>query len=269
MIDPSTVALFIPPNLKEFKLSLFERVGQKIVNAGGRIIRHDYDAVDALSDDLIPIVGCTPRFRNLVLDEWPKRNRKFIFWDRGYLRRFFVTWLPRGHDGGYYRWTVNSFQMKEVSDVPNDRWKKLKYDTQIRPWNKTGQHIIVAASGGTDYDDLFSDREWTERTVEQLRKLTTRPVRVREKETRVPLYDDLRMAHAMVTHGSIAAIESVIMGCPVFVHPFSAARFVGLTDISRINNPVYPDRQNWLYSLAYNQFNEQELVDGTLWRLLG
>jgi hypothetical protein len=31
---------------------------------------------------------------------------------------------------------------------------------------------------------------------------------------------------------------------------------------------VYPDRTQWLYTLAYSQFNEAELVDGTLWKLM-
>jgi hypothetical protein len=35
-----------------------------------------------------------------------------------------------------------------------------------------------------------------------------------------------------------------------------------------IEKPVYPDREKWLWSLAASQWNEQELVDGTLWRQL-
>jgi hypothetical protein len=82
------------------------------------------------------------------------------------------------------------------------------------------------------------------------------------------LQQDLEGAHALVTHGSIAAVESVICGCPVVVHPDSAAALVGLTDLAKIEKPVYPDRGKWLFSLAYSQFNETELVDGTLWREL-
>jgi hypothetical protein len=36
-------------------------------------------------------------------------------------------------------------------------------------------------------------------------------------------FNRLDGAHAMVPHGSIAAVESIILGCPVFVHPDSAA----------------------------------------------
>jgi len=60
----------------------------------------------------------------------------------------------------------------------------------------------------------------------------------------------------------------VVMGCPVFVDPDSAASLVGLTDLARIEQPIFPDREPWLRALSYSQFNEAELVDGTLWRLL-
>jgi hypothetical protein len=58
------------------------------------------------------------------------------------------------------------------------------------------------------------------------------------------------------------------MGCPVFVDPGSAAALVGKTDLNEIERPIYPERQAWLNSLAYSQFNEKELVDGTLWKLI-
>jgi hypothetical protein len=58
------------------------------------------------------------------------------------------------------------------------------------------------------------------------------------------------------------------MGCPVVVHPDSAAALVGLTDLRLVESPVYPERRRWLNSLAYSQFDERELCDGTLWRLI-
>ena len=266
-VDPARLAIFIPPGLKKFKLDLFERIGQRIIAAGGITLRHDYSLVESLSDDMIPIIGCTPQFRKLVLEEWPRRGRQFIYWDRGYLRRVFATWLPRGDHGGYYRWTLNNFQMQEIRDVPDDRWKALGIQDQVRPWNKSGKHIVVAHTGH-DYWDLFADREWSFRVAEELRKYTDRDIIVRDKESKVPLYDDLKDAHALVTHGSIAAVEAVVMGCPVFVHPFSTARLVGLTDMSLIETPVYPERFGWLHSLSYCQYNEAELIDGTLFRLI-
>lgn len=277
MIDPATVCLFIPPGLKKFKLDLFEGIGRKIIAAGGTTIRHDYDAVAKLSDEVIPIVGVSPQFRQLY-DDWKKRGRNFIYWDRGYLRRVFATWLPNGNamgvPGGYYRWHLNCFQMNQIRDVPSDRWDFIRRahpprdpGISLRKWKTSGRHIVIADTL-PDYWDVFADRQWVQRTVEYLKTVTDRKIVVRDKESKLPLDVELRDAHCLVSHGSIAAVEAVIMGCPVFVHPFSAASLVGETDFSKIETPVYPDREKWVHSLAYNQWNEKELVDGTLWRLI-
>lgn len=269
-VDPRQVALFIPPGLRKVKFALFERIGAKIQQLGGRVIRYDHAAIRRLPDELIPIVGCTPEFREDIA-QWCARGRTWIYWDRGYLRRVYATWLPRGSDmglpEGFFRWHIGRPQMGEIYDVPDDRWKFLRLDNQVRQWNRNGDHIVVADTL-PDYWNLFSDPQWTKRTVELLKQFTKRPIRIRDKESKVPLYEDLRNAHCLVAHGSIAAVESVVMGCPVFVTPMSAAALVGSTAFDKIETPVYPERQAWLNSLAYCQFHERELVDGTLWRLI-
>lgn len=275
-INPRDCALFIPPGLMKTKLALFERIGRHMEHLGGRVVRHDYAAIGRLPDDIVPIVGCTPQFRNFIAD-WQRRGRKWIYWDRGYLRRVYATWLPKGSGigipMGYYRWHINTPQMREVFDVPDDRWKFLRLDerceqgNQLKTWNKNGDYIVVADTL-PDYWNLFSDSNWMKRTVELLKRYTKRPIRVRDKESKLDLRIELANAHCLVAHGSIAAVESVVMGCPVFVEPISAAALVGSTDISQVENPVYPERMPWLRSLAYCQFTEDELCDGTLWRLV-
>lgn len=266
IIDPFKTALFIPDGLKKFKLNLFEGIGRKL----GRVVRGDVRKLGELPNDVIPVVGCTPALRSLY-EKWRETKRPFIYWDRGYLRRVFATWLPNGNDlgipMGYYRWHLNNFQMQKIYDVPDDRWKQLKLDKNVQPWKKEGRHIVIADTL-PDYWLLFADIGWARRTAEQLKKYTDRPIIIRHKESKTPLHVDLEDAHCLVTHGSIAAVESVVWGHPVFVDKMSAASLVGETDFSKIETPVYPDREKWLHSLAYCQFNERELVDGTLWRLI-
>lgn len=264
MIDSTKVALFIPPGLQKFKLGLFERIGTKI----GRVVRHDFDALGKLPDDIVPIVGCTLELRPLI-DEWQKRRRTFVYWDRGYCDRVFATCLPTGDDGGLYRWHVGSFQMKTVRDVPDDRWKETKASKIARPWQKGGRHIVIAAPSRT-YARFHRTENWIADTIDALARVTDRQLVIRDKEQykRRPIQMDIEGAHCLVTHGSNAAVESVILGCPVFVDKSSAAALVGQTDITKIESPIYPDREPWLRSLAYCQFDEKELVDGTLWRLM-
>ena len=80
---------------------------------------------------------------------------------------------------------------------------------------------------------------------------------------------DLEGAHCLVTHGSIAAVEAVILGCPVFVHADSAAALVGKTELKDIEKPAYPDRTAWAHALAHCQWNEHELAAGVHWKMLG
>jgi len=265
MIDPRSVALFIPDNLKKFKLKLFERIGDHIRQRGGQVVYHDGSKLDELPADIIPIIGCHPMVRPQI-DRWIQSGRPFIYWDRGYCRRIFATWLPRGENGGYYRWHLNSFQMRKIREVPKDRWLEMR--TDVAPWSMNGRHILIAAPSLT-YSDFHGTYDWTEKTVQQLHQLTDRPIRIREKLSPVALATDLRGAHCLVTHQSNAAAEAVILGCPVFVDDGSAAALVGQTDLTKIETPIYPERKPWLWSLAYSQFNEDELVNGTLWRLLG
>jgi hypothetical protein len=265
-IDPAKVALFIPPGLRKFKLKLFERIGALISIQAGRVIR-DERQLGQLPDHIIPIVGCTPTLRPLYQD-WITRKRTFIYWDRGYLRRVFATWLPRGIEGGYYRWHINAFQMTEVRDVPDDRWRALDLGKEVRPWKKGGRTIVIADTLPDYWDVRGLPRDWSQRMAGQLKTRTNRPIIVRHKESGMSLQEQLKDAYCLVAHGSIAAVEAVVMGCPVFVDKESAAALVGKVGFDDIENPVYPDRYKWLCSLAYNQWNEAELCNGTLFRML-
>jgi hypothetical protein len=267
MINPKKTALFVPPGLQDFKLALFERIGLKIHQAGGLIVRHNFEMLDALPAETIPIVGCSPQLQPYYA-KWRRDKRDFIYWDRGYLRRVFATWLPRGTNGGYYRWHLNAFQMERIHDVPDDRWRSLGIADHVRPWRKGGDKVVIADTLPDYWNVRGLPVDWSKRMASHLRGITKRPIVVRHKESKLSLFDEIKNAHCLVAHGSIAAVESVVMGCPVFVDQESAAALVGRVGFDDIENPVYPEREQWLNSLAYHQFNETELVDGTLWRLI-
>jgi hypothetical protein len=268
LIDPAKVCLWIPDGLRKWKLSLFESIAAKIQQKGGKVVRNDERRLLDLPDDIIPIVGCHPPLKDMIAG-WRARKRTFAYWDRGYCARWFATCLPQPASmaDSFYRWHLNSFQLEHIRDVPDDRWKRMK--TEVRPWQKGGRHIVIAAPTQT-YSKLHGCENWIAETITALAKVTDRQLVIRDKEQyrRRPLQRDLDGAHCLVTHGSNAGNEAVILGCPVFTDKSCAAALVGRTDLSLIESPIYPDRQPWLNSLGYSQFDESELTSDVLWKLI-
>jgi hypothetical protein len=60
----------------------------------------------------------------------------------------------------------------------------------------------------------------------------------------------------------MCAIDAVCMGVPIFTTEYSAVRQLGLQDLSKIEEPIHPQREPILYSLAYNQFTPDEIASG-------
>jgi len=276
MIDPHDCVFFVPPGLKKFKLDLFERIARHISDLGGSIVRHDYEKLKATAGHKIPIVGCSPPFR-YAIEHWRANRVPWIYWDRGYLRRWWSKGLPPADQsiekGGYYRWHVGEFQMSRIRDVPDDRWKALRLDKCVKPWRQGGSErapILIADTLADYWNVRGLDERWSYVTADGLRRITKRPIIVRDKESKIALDRELldEGAHVLLTHGSIAAVEAAIIGFPVFVDPSSAAALVGRTDLNDLENPCRPDRTKWLHNLAYCQYTESELCDGTLWKLL-
>jgi hypothetical protein len=208
----------------------------------------------------VPVVWGVLRGSKTVLDDAARRGQYFFYIDHAY--------FARGH-GRNYRITRNGFEAGPVRLCPHDRIAAL--EVEVRPWRRGGREIVCCPP-----TDFFMEAHgctgWLERTLATLREVTDRPVVVRTKpkegERAVALPQALKTAHALVTHSSNVAIEAAVLGTPVFVAPTSAAAPVGRTDLSRIEEPVYPDRAPWLAHLAYNQFSFAEIANGAAWRML-
>ena len=191
----------------------------------------------------------------------------YYFWDMPYYGRYGVV------DKHYWRVSKNGIHPTKIISRPTDRFDKWK--TNIKEWRKDGEEILVCPSSNTMSYWCISQHEkvWTEQTITELSKHTNRPIRVRtkprtkntsgplvEKELGVPsIVEDIQNCFAVITNG-----------VPVFCDPLSFASPISSTDISSINNPTYSDqRLKWLSHLAYCQFTEREIFNGTaynIWR---
>jgi hypothetical protein len=255
----------VPPSqLQPWMLSAFLNRG----GAGNQVIRafagvgcriaYAEDEPDMLQE--VPVVWGVLRDSDRILAQAKAQSLYFFYIDHAYFNR--------GHRKTY-RITRNRYEAGPVRKCPPDRFREL--DLNIEPWRKSGREIIVCPP--TEYFmHAHGCPDWLETTLERLRMLTDRPIIVREKpapgEGVTPLPKALETAHALVTHSSNVAIEAACLGTPVFVAPESAAAPIGRTDLADIEIPAYPDRQEWLAHLAYNQFSFEEIGDGRAWHML-
>lgn len=222
-------------------------------------------AVDDLAlyeDELptIPVVWGVLRGSDQIVARAESQNLPFYYVDHAY--------FDRGH-GRSYRISLSRYEAGPVRRCPDDRLRNL--NLTIEPWRKSGRTIMVCPP--TEYfAAAHGCPNWLDETLTRLRTETDRPIVVRSKpapgEPFVPLKEALADTHAVVTHSSNVAVEAACLGIPVFVAPTSAAAPIGCTDLARIEQPRYPNREGWLAHLAYSQFTLEEFASGLAWSIM-
>jgi hypothetical protein len=196
-------------------------------------------------------------------------GRDFYYIDTGY--------FGNSRKKLYHRITKNEMQyLGPVIHRPRDRLSLTGWGARkFRP----GRNILLAPPSqkllmcyGIELD------QWLEETIAKMRLFTDREIIVRSKQSRSvrQTSDTMEMAlerdvHCLVTFSSIAAVEAVLFGKPAIVLGPSAAGPVCSKNIQDIENPYIPsldEVEEWAAHLAYCQFTEAEMRDGTAWRIL-
>lgn len=213
-----------------------------------------------------------------IMHQCWKDNRDFYYMDTGYFGNERTLSNPNGWKY-WHRIVKNNLQHTEIIPRKDDRFKN--FNKKFQPWKKTGTKILIAAPDekpcrfyGTTQED------WIKSTVDTIKQYTDRPIVVRERaKQRIDriVHNTLQEAldddvFALVTFNSVAAIESVFHGIPAFtLAPANAASPVALQDLSKINEPYYPNSDKlyaWGCHLAYGQFHISELKNGKAMDLL-
>ena len=162
----------------------------------------------------------------------------------------------------YFRITKGDFQPSKIVERPADRWDRLKdeFKLEMKPWT-TGKHVLVTLSAQATYW-FFNVDDFPARIEKEIRKYTDRPIKVRQRDAKNPIAEDLKDAHCLVTYASNSAIDALMGGVPVFTLGPSIARPMG-SDVSRIESPLYPEnREEFFRHMAYAQFTTEEFRSG-------
>jgi hypothetical protein len=189
------------------------------------------------------------------LEELRRKKQRFIFMDHAY--------FDRGYDKANFRILAGVVHQNELLKAPGDRL--ARYCPFPRPWRQGSKIIVIPVP--PMLERWHEAQTWTQETVARLQQHTDREIIVKEKSG-PPLQSFLKDCWAVVSHSSVAAVEAAYHGVPVFGPPTSPAFQVGLEDLTRIEAPIFPDREPWLKTLSYSQFSMEEIKSGFAWAVM-
>ena len=188
---------------------------------------------------------------------------------------------------------------------PPDRWEMMKkmWNIKYEPWRKSNPDdpilFVLQPKDNWSMNEL-DPVQWFHNVYNKIRTLTKRPFLIRphpnhmahieerinefpndckviigqkffsgdeKKFYRFNFQEAITNCHAVITHNSTASIDSCVRGIPTFVTSDLAICWpVANTNLEDIENPKYPDRDQWVYDIGYKQWTEKEIRNGTVFK---
>jgi hypothetical protein len=204
------------------------------------------------------------------MDACRAAGRDFYYIDTGY--------FGNGKKKNYHRITRNDVQnFGPVRERPSDRFDLT--GVRLKKVRAEGSKILLAPPSQKLLNLYDIDLEtWLNQTLAELGSHTDREVVIRRKQGRSTRINDdtIEMAldqdiYCLITYSSIAAGEAILFGKPAIALGPNAAAAVCSTKISEIESikrPSIDEITAWARHIAYCQFTEVEMRDGTAWRIL-
>jgi hypothetical protein len=175
-------------------------------------------------------------------------------------------------------------------DGSNDNSRSNDLGLLLKPWRTGGDFILICGQHdkSLQWNNMPLLNTWTIDTIKTIRLHSKRPIIFRP-HPRCPLpniehkfknvhrqvpkklngtYDDFDMsfnnAHATVSYSSNPGVHSIINGIPAFVGTSSLAYNVAndIDFLHDIENPMMPDRTQWLNDYAHTEYTVDEIAQG-------
>ena len=213
------------------------------------------------------------RSNQQVWQEFRKTKRPVIVLEVGMLKR-----------GQTWKVAVNGVNGDAHWGQGQDPNRVSQFSKLIQPWRQSGQHILIAAQRTDSAQWQKQSSSWLQNTVDQIKLHSTRDIIIRqhprEKVSHITgcimqnpqaipgTYDDfnfnraLQDCWAVVNWNSGPGTQAILSGVPAFVGPSSLALPVANTDLSQIENPAMPSREQWFQDLVHTEWTVDEIKTG-------
>ena len=175
-------------------------------------------------------------------------------------------------------------------DKDNDSTRANSLGLVCKPWRSNGDYVLICGQHdkSLQWQSMPRMSNWFLETYDEIRKHTDRPILFRphprcrlehierglkhvtrqEPKQIANTYDDFDMGfnnvHCTISYSSNPGIHSIIAGVPSFVSTHSLAYPVAndIDFLHDIEQPMMPDRQQWLNDYAWTEFTVEEISQG-------
>ena len=245
--------------------------------------------------------------RELVWRHCKKNNIPLFVEDAGVFTSFMADNKERAkarilESWQFHRLGLNSclgtgLYFNKNSDDKQFKFLQSQFDNlKIDNWKKDGKEILIIAQNpiGFQYQGSLSYNSWLIDTIDKIKLITDRPIKVRlhprsvwneskqdrklvtfKEDERVKLshlqgrfnfFEDLDNVYCAVTHSSSAAVDSILKGVRTIITSDRCITHAGLEkvwqdNLTDIEIPVYPEREQWAYNLAYTSFTNEQFKE--------
>lgn len=293
------------PNLKnQEKIDLLKNYALGVINSNDKVIEvksyHYCPADVAVIQGWLgtgPITAPHLQLRNTVINS-QLGNKKYVICADSNLFLYSNTANPLH----YLRYSFNGvFPNTGIycdTEIDPTRWKKISKNLNIslKDYRTNGDHILLCLqrNGGWSMGDI-DIQDWAVQAIETIRRYSDRPIIIRPHpgdktskniiqpgspsckikfsktvrlSSNINLVDDLQNCWAAVNYNSSPVVGAAIEGVPIFVcdPPKSQCAEVANIDLSKIENPMMLDRQQWVERLSMFHWNFDELRSGECWQ---
>ena len=237
----------------------------------------EYDHWDNIkTTPLVNSISIRGMTNHKIINECWRTGRNFYYVDTGYIGN-------NQKRKEWHRVIRNNVQHQKIVDVPPNRLFSLQSshpELKWKGWRTDGEAILLVTPSPKPCRFYNVDRDkWVQDTIATLQKHTDRKIIIRDKVERRKrvgsghIFSQIKNDNifALVTYQSIGAIEGIIAGVPAFTGAPTAADPVSNHDLTKIENPWYPDEEQiwrWQKWLAYCQYTSGELSNGNALKML-
>ena len=224
--------------------------------------------------------------------DWCRETgRTFIYFDKGYYYPKEKGTLGKKPTVNCWRVAVNETQPLDFlksAKCDENRWGK--FHVWPKPWREPRDDAPIILAGSSVKYHMFNGlphpTAFFEEVVRELRQYTDRPIIYRPKPSwreAVPIdgtefdeygpkqrpFEELcEGAHAVITHGSNAALIGMLVGVPSIILGNGVMRPISSTDISQVEELYFAteeERRQLLANLAWSQWTLREWQNGSAW----